>query len=270
MKTILKFALIGLFFIIANPAYAVHPHVSYLTTPTWLTPEDMTRHLFPQTTFIRKFEYTYTPTGGTETTVNALDINGLNLFLANSAKTLITIPIIKLGGRNGISLTVLEQTFLTGNIKQVIVQLPETYLTGNYEIFIEPYTNSLSSGSAIATLPESLQIGPQGIQGLKGDKGDIGVTGPSGNTNLKKWVYFNGRSLTKHIQNGIGAITRNGHNYTINFSPAFSNGNYVMTDATSNGHCFIREQSANRAIIYCLNTSGQPTPADFINLVFIK
>lgn len=270
MKNILRFILIGLFFIPVNSAHAVHPHVSYIPIPTWFTPEDTTRYEVPKVTFIRKFEYTYTPTGETEKTVNALDINGVSLFFANSAKSLITIPIIKLGGRNGISLTVLEQSFLTGNQKQVIVQLPEKYLPGNHKIYMEPYKSSLTSGSTLATIPESLRIGATGPAGPKGNKGDKGATGLSGSTNLKKWVYFNGRSLTKHIQNGIGAITRSGHQYIINFSPAFPNANYVMTDATSNGHCFISKQLASRVIIYCLNTSGQGTLADFINLAFIR
>ena len=232
--------------------------------------------LVPHIIFARATQYTYTPVGATDPiTVNVLDINGFNLFkvVPNTMPPSTTIPGLKLGK---VPLTVLRTVVITrpdGSElpnHQVIALVPAGTISGTYEMDFhngERLHHDILSDITIGAVGP---VGPVGPRGAKGNNGNIGATGPSGSSNLKKWVYFNGRTLTKNVQNGIGTITRSGHIYTINFSPAFPNANYVMADATSNGHCFIREQSAARVVIYCLNTSGQGTQADFINLAFFR
>ncbi len=183
-----------LLFPLTNSAYAVHPHVSYVTTPTWMTIEDVNRDVEPRITFVRHFKYTYTPSGGTEeTTVDALDLNGVNIFLANPGKTLITIPIIKLGGQEGINLTVLKQSFLTGDNKRLIVQLPPNVLPGSHSIFIQSYTGSFMQFSFTATLlpdpPET--IAPKSVILFSGAINTI----PSG------WQLCDGTNSTPNLKN---------------------------------------------------------------------
>ena len=74
-KTILIYSVFILsFFIIVPPAFADHP---------------------PEIIYVKKVAYTYTPTGGTETTVDALDINGTDLYQMRE-ETKIT-PLVKFG-----------------------------------------------------------------------------------------------------------------------------------------------------------------------------
>jgi len=121
-----------------------------------------------------------------------------------------------------------------------------------------------------------LTPGPQGIAGDDGSDstvaGPTGPRGPSGSTNLKKWAYINGRPATPvfRVNNGFGSVVRSGHRYTFNYSPNMPNSNYVVTIGSSNGHCFISAQTAAHLKLYCLNTSGQPTVADFLNVVIIQ
>lgn len=185
----------------------------------------------------------------------------------------------------------------TNTNQQNLIEANKTIITNNHNSITAIKTKNTAQDTAIANIqltpgPQGIQgqrgiagtngvkgdqgtsgnDGIQGIQGAKGNAGIRGATGPSGSTNLKKWANINGRPATptKRASHGIGSVTRSGHIYTINFSPAFPNANYVMTSSTSNGHCFIRTQLRTKTVIYCLNTSGQATVADFINVAFFQ
>jgi microcystin-dependent protein len=98
--------------------------------------------VYPFITFTREFQYTYTPTGGTETTVRALDINGMALFLPGNT------PLISLG--NSSNLTILHTGTITGSRdKQVIALLPNDVLTGNY---LMSYSNKSAAVNMWITL----------------------------------------------------------------------------------------------------------------------
>jgi len=95
--------------------------------------------------FIKEVRYTYTPTGGTETTVRALDVNGVNLIrMTTGANPTRIIPIVILGGDNqgsiqvpGIYLTVLHLGTIENSVKQqMVVKLPETTISGTHTLFV--------------------------------------------------------------------------------------------------------------------------------------
>jgi len=79
-------------------------------------------------TFARDFQYTHTPTGGTERTDRSLDIAGQRLFLSNAN------PTVFLGDH---PLTILYKGALaTPNRQSVIAKLPDNLMSGTYRLFI--------------------------------------------------------------------------------------------------------------------------------------
>jgi len=206
MKKFLGLILIGLFFLNVETVHAVHPHVSYITTPTWLGAKDPARQVIPQITFVRNFQYTYTPAGGSETTVAALDINGLDLFLKHTSggNTLITIPIVKLGGDSGTTLTVLNQSTLTGNNKRVIVQLPGTYLPGNHLLSMTAYTGSFIRQVTATIIAAPIPMAANSVMLFSGASSTI----PS------DWQACDGTNSTPNLKNKF--IVGAGDTYAVN------------------------------------------------------
>jgi hypothetical protein len=75
--------------------------------------------------------------------------------------------------------------------------------------------------------------GTSGTSGANGNPGSSGITGTSGTsgvTNIKAWIHFNGTGTpSSNASNNVSSITDNGTgDYTINFTTAFSNANYVV------------------------------------------
>jgi hypothetical protein len=75
--------------------------------------------------------------------------------------------------------------------------------------------------------------GTSGTSGANGNAGSSGITGTSGTsgvTNIKAWIHFNGTGTpSSNASNNVSSITDNGTgDYTINFTTAFSNANYVV------------------------------------------
>jgi hypothetical protein len=75
--------------------------------------------------------------------------------------------------------------------------------------------------------------GTSGTSGANGNAGSSGITGTSGTsgvTNIKAWIHFNGTGTpSSNASNNVSSITDNGTgDYTINFTTAFSDANYVV------------------------------------------
>jgi hypothetical protein len=72
--------------------------------------------------------------------------------------------------------------------------------------------------------------GTSGANGNAGSSGITGTSGTSGDTNIKAWIHFNGTGTpSSNASNNVSSITDNGTgDYTINFTTAFSNANYVV------------------------------------------
>jgi hypothetical protein len=75
--------------------------------------------------------------------------------------------------------------------------------------------------------------GTSGTSGANGNPGSSGITGTSGTsgvTNIKAWIHFNGTGTpSSNASNNVSSITDNGTgDYTINFTTAFSDANYVV------------------------------------------
>jgi len=150
-KTILIYsAFILSIFIIVPQVYADHPKIRYA----------------------KKVSYTYTPTGGSETTVDALDINGKYLYQTRSG--VIIKPVVKLGN---VSLTVLHTGVIADTSRhQVVVQLPVPFVEGSYELLVD---NIGETGIIGITLGA---VGPQGPDGVAGADGTDGIRGLRGLT----------------------------------------------------------------------------------------
>jgi len=121
--------------VFSNPT----PPQTFVTAPTWTVDHMMTPP--PNMTFIRNFKYTYTPAGGAQITVDAVEINGEYLYLSNHSGNIHTIPVVKLGGYAGVSLTILAQGPIGASPtkKNVIAQLPNTYIPGTHLLSIQTY-----------------------------------------------------------------------------------------------------------------------------------
>ncbi len=97
--------------------------------------------------FARKVDYSYTPLAGTQITVNAIDINGTNLFTTLSNTKL--APTISIGGT---SLTVLKMVDIENSTdQQVIAHLPSTILNGSFPLTL---TNSVGTSEIDFTFLE--------------------------------------------------------------------------------------------------------------------
>jgi hypothetical protein len=72
--------------------------------------------------------------------------------------------------------------------------------------------------------------GTSGANGNAGSSGITGTSGTSGDTNIKAWIHFNGTGTpSSNASNNVSSITDNGTgDYTINFTTAFSDANYVV------------------------------------------
>lgn len=152
--------------------------------------------VLPDPTFARGVQHTST-TNGVESTVDALDINGSNLFMfTNGANPAPIFPVVKLGG---LGLTVVQTVNIdSSDRQQVVALLPANILAGTHELQITNWYPS-GEGYSATTLVSLGDVGPTGpagadstVKGDKGDKGDRGlkgavstVRGPKGSTGSK-------------------------------------------------------------------------------------